>query len=285
MGVTVASDKITGYVWTENIGWINLSPTTAGVTNDVSGNLSGWAWGENVGWISFSCENTSSCGNVNYGVTIDFDGLFNGYAWGENIGWINFELVSQTDSVVLTSWGTGELDQDGDSIMKVYDNCPDTWNSEQLDADNDSIGDVCDNDPGCGGCSESACEKTLTEKIEELLTHYYENILGRAPDSSGLSYWTGQIMDIASSGGDIKEGFISFADNFFNSTEYLNRGRTDEEFVTDLYNTFFDRAPEPSGLAYWTDQLSQGVSRDTALNNFVLSTEFNNFMDEIFSVP
>ena len=32
--------------------------------------LSGFAWSEDIGWISFSCQNSISCGAVNYGVTI-----------------------------------------------------------------------------------------------------------------------------------------------------------------------------------------------------------------------
>ena len=94
-GVTVSDTELTGYIWAENIGWINLSPSTyGGVTNDGSGNLSGYAWAENVGWISFSCDNTSSCGTVDYGVTIDDQGNFDGFAWGENIGWIHFQSAS-----------------------------------------------------------------------------------------------------------------------------------------------------------------------------------------------
>ena len=96
-GTQVAGGKLIGYVWAENIGWISLScentsscgTVNFGVTNDSSGNLSGYAWGENIGWISFSCDNTTSCGTVDYGVTIDADGAFDGYAWAENIGWIN----------------------------------------------------------------------------------------------------------------------------------------------------------------------------------------------------
>lgn len=101
-GVQVASDKLTGFVWAENIGWISMScentsscgTVSFGVTNDGSGNLSGYAWAENVGWISFSCDNTSSCGTVNYGVTIDGDGNFDGWAWAENIGWIHLSSIS-----------------------------------------------------------------------------------------------------------------------------------------------------------------------------------------------
>jgi hypothetical protein len=94
-GVTVSDTGLTGFIWAENIGWINLSPATyGGVVNDGSENLSGYAWGENVGWISFSCDNTSSCGTVDYGVTIDDQGNFDGYGWGENIGWIHFQSAS-----------------------------------------------------------------------------------------------------------------------------------------------------------------------------------------------
>jgi len=104
-GVTVSNGFVTGFVWAENIGWINLSPSSfGGVTNDGTGNLAGYAWGENVGWISFSCQNTSSCGTVNYGVTIGANGLFDGYAWGENIGWINFKMLNQPASRVKTAW-------------------------------------------------------------------------------------------------------------------------------------------------------------------------------------
>ncbi|MHC4575492.1 MAG: hypothetical protein ACYS76_15430 [Planctomycetota bacterium] len=89
-GAHVSETQLTGYVWAENLGWISLScENTAscgtvnyGVTNDGAGNLSGYAWSENGGWINF---------DPTYGgVTIDSDGNFDGYGWGENIGWINF---------------------------------------------------------------------------------------------------------------------------------------------------------------------------------------------------
>jgi hypothetical protein len=96
-GVQVASDKLTGFVWAENIGWMSLScentsscgTVNYGVTNDGSGNLSGYAWAENVGWINF---NPIVPGDpIDYGVKIDADGNFDGWAWGENIGWIRFD--------------------------------------------------------------------------------------------------------------------------------------------------------------------------------------------------
>jgi len=48
--------------------------------------LSGYAWSENIGWISFS-----TAGAIDYGVDLDDSTKnFSGYAWSENIGWINF---------------------------------------------------------------------------------------------------------------------------------------------------------------------------------------------------
>jgi hypothetical protein len=112
-GVAVEDTKLTGYIWAENIGWVSFScentgscgTVNYGVTTDGSRNLAGFAWGENIDWISFSCENTGSCGTVDYGVTIDpVTGEFNGYAWGENIDWITFRSTAPVSFGVTTSW-------------------------------------------------------------------------------------------------------------------------------------------------------------------------------------
>lgn len=52
---------------------------------------SGYIWSDNIGWISLNCSNSSSCGTVNYAVTADYNsGLMSGYAWAANAGWISF---------------------------------------------------------------------------------------------------------------------------------------------------------------------------------------------------
>jgi len=64
----------------------------------------GWAWSENIGWISLnSCTDpsiSSSCSGADYGVTYDTSGVLSGYAWSPNIGWIKFGGLS--DFPVLT---------------------------------------------------------------------------------------------------------------------------------------------------------------------------------------
>jgi hypothetical protein len=109
-GIQVSKSTLTGWMWAENLGWISLScentsscgAVNYGVTNDGAGTLAGWGWAENAGWISFSCINTGSCGSVSYGVTIDSDGDFDGFAYGENIGWIHFQSTAPIPYKVKT---------------------------------------------------------------------------------------------------------------------------------------------------------------------------------------
>ena len=62
-------------------------------------NLSGWAWSDNIGWIRFnSITPPDPDDDYNYGVDVDeLTGIFSGYAWSDNIGWISFneaELIN-----------------------------------------------------------------------------------------------------------------------------------------------------------------------------------------------
>ncbi len=80
--------------------WIfSFGKTEAGVEH----NLTGWAWSENIGWISFNCYNDYNGDGIlenhctgagypsNYGVNLNLSTkIFSGYAWSENVGWITF---------------------------------------------------------------------------------------------------------------------------------------------------------------------------------------------------
>ena len=79
---------------------------------DSDDNVSGWAWSENIGWISFN--STSDGSTIDYGVNIDTStGKFSGYAWSENIGWISF---NRSDTGVPPS---DDPCSDGTCIAKV----------------------------------------------------------------------------------------------------------------------------------------------------------------------
>ena len=56
--------------------------------------LTGYAWSENIGWVSFNCLTggptaNNICATSNYAMNIASDGTLSGYAWSEHIGWIS----------------------------------------------------------------------------------------------------------------------------------------------------------------------------------------------------
>ncbi len=85
--------------------------------------MNGWAWSSNVGWISFNCTNTDSCGIVNYGVDVDSFGNLSGYAWSSHVGWINFTGVTYDDS-------DGSLDGDANFVAADFES--DGWDDGTL---------------------------------------------------------------------------------------------------------------------------------------------------------
>ncbi len=92
-------------------------------------NVSGFAWSENIGWISFNSLNCdpdnngqsnggAGCPTVgtviqSYGVNVDLAGNFSGNAWSENIGWISFDNTrisvppKNPLNAAQLNWGTG----------------------------------------------------------------------------------------------------------------------------------------------------------------------------------
>ena len=120
------------------------------------------------------------------------------------------------------------------------------------------------------------------EDILNLVIKYYNDVLDRPPEPGGAEGWTSEIERIASLGIDVKEGFQSLAKFFFNSEEYGLQNKTDEQFVTDLYQTFLNRAPDPGGFNFWMDYLAQGLTRNMLISQFAYSDEFKLYIEGLF---
>jgi hypothetical protein len=124
---------------------------------------------------------------------------------------------------------------------------------------------------------------TLAGTAEKsLVTHYYHAILRRSPDAGGKAFWTGESDRVANLGANVNEAWYAMATAFFSSPEYAGFNRTSEAFVTDLYGTFFNRAPDSGGLAFWVSNLQQGMPREVLLASFLFSGEFTAFTAAIF---
>jgi len=110
------------------IGDINSTPKTPG--------LSGYAWSENVGWIKFA----EPGGSLYQGGVELQGGYFLGYAWSENIGWVSFSLSNRgpnnnedpakydEETGKITGWAK-VIGFDNDSECEVNVNCEYNWAS------------------------------------------------------------------------------------------------------------------------------------------------------------
>ena len=60
-GEAAVGDNMTGYAWSDNIGWVNFNSGSYGVRVDATGLMSGYAWSDNIGWITFNSNQLSGC--------------------------------------------------------------------------------------------------------------------------------------------------------------------------------------------------------------------------------
>lgn len=138
-------------------------------------------------------------------------------------------------------------------------------------------------DPVCVDSNENnICDSVEAEDILNLVIWYYQSILDRAPEPGGAESWTAEIHRIISLGIDVKEGFIALGKLFFNSVEYLSKGTTDSEYITDLYETFLGRTPSQGEVDAWSGELVGGLTRNLLLHYFIFSEEFRIYMEGIF---
>lgn len=76
----------------------------------------------------------------------------------------------------------------------------------------------------------------------------------------------------------------------FDSAEYKNVNRSDEDFVADLYNGYLGREPEQAGWEFWVNiyrnDLAQGINgHEHLLQGFEGSVEFANLVSNLEAAP
>ena len=98
------------------------------------------------------------------------------------------------------------------------------------------------------------------------MTLVYNNVLGRAPDSAGLAFWTGQLDS-----GQVTRGGVMLG--FAGSAEYQSI-IGNEVYVTMMYAGMLRRAPDPSGFAFWVGYRDAGNSGLALVNGFLAAPEY-----------
>ncbi|MCQ2533596.1 MAG: DUF4214 domain-containing protein [Clostridia bacterium] len=103
--------------------------------------------------------------------------------------------------------------------------------------------------------------------VGDFVKRCYKVALNRDADSEGYKYWVDNLNQGRACGAQVGFGFIF-------SQEYMNKARTNEEYVTDLYSMYFDREPDEFGFEYWVERLENGESREEIFAGFANSLEF-----------
>lgn len=109
--------------------------------------------------------------------------------------------------------------------------------------------------------------------VKGFVTRLYNVCLDRGPDGVGLEAWSDALIKKDATGCSVAFGFI-FSD------EFQNKGLSNTEYVTALYNAFFGRSPDPVGLQSWVELLDNGTSREAVFCGFTNSLEFSLLCDQ-----
>lgn len=130
---------------------------------------------------------------------------------------------------------------------------------------------VVSSDPSTGSVSSASSGSGVITRIvhdlSSLISALYTRLLGREPDEAGKLTWLNGIES-----NDLTYSGLVFG--FVYSEEYLSYRKTDEEFVTDLYEVLLGRTPDQNGLDNWLSILESGGSRVQVIYGIVNSEEF-----------
>lgn len=105
---------------------------------------------------------------------------------------------------------------------------------------------------------------TSLEARRKTVTDLYQQVLRRAPDPDGLTYWADRLLVRP----NVEELILAVV-----LQDEFSGQRDDRTFVTDLYDRILERSADPDGVDHWVDQLAGGVSRSAVASLFVRSSE------------
>ncbi len=99
------------------------------------------------------------------------------------------------------------------------------------------------------------------------VTLLYNNVLGRPPDSAGLSQWVAWLNAGTLTRADVTNGFVT-------SAEFVSKTQN-RVYAIMLYIGFLRRAGETAGLDGWTNWLTNGTyTLEQVVNGFITSPEY-----------
>lgn len=117
----------------------------------------------------------------------------------------------------------------------------------------------------------------------KMISALYVGWFGRAPEVEGLDFWTGEIAKALDDGKSLGQAVKDIAETFRaggeaaqrypfldTSAEAPTRDQV-EGLVADMYDNFFDRAPESGGLKFWADTIETRLQDDDPLGDIIFN--------------
>ena len=119
-----------------------------------------------------------------------------------------------------------------------------------------------------------------------LINDFYRGFMNRLPDSGGFNGWLSLMREAQCKGaGAVKDLSHSMVLGFITSPEYINKNRSNREYVEDLYNGILRRGAMAPEFDYWVDFLVAGTySRKELLVFFTASIEFQGRVQRIIDI-
>ncbi|MFO7971377.1 MAG: DUF4214 domain-containing protein, partial [Desulfobacterales bacterium] len=124
-----------------------------------------------------------------------------------------------------------------------------------------------DNVYGSGLVQLPGINNIVSSRVSDFVSRFYQVVLGRNAETSGLNYWVNSLETGTRAGADVARGFIF-------SNEFMSKNLGNEAYVDVLYAAFFNRMADPGGRNHWLERLYGGGSREEVLNGFIYSQEF-----------
>lgn len=109
------------------------------------------------------------------------------------------------------------------------------------------------------------CNVLVTRFVNRL----YSVALNRVADNGGRRNWVSALVNGSADASGTAWGFL-------NSAEYKSLGRSDDEYIEDLYRLFLGRESDAVGKEDWVEFAASGVSRKYLARGFADSQEFSN---------
>ena len=117
--------------------------------------------------------------------------------------------------------------------------------------------------------------RSCTITTDQYVRNFYTGALARQPNAAELQQWTAAIDQALAQGyGAVLGEVRNLGTALFTSQEYLNRNRTNSEFIIDLYWGYLHRTYDQAGYDGWLAVLNGGATRDEVREGFALSPEF-----------